>query len=107
MQGPRAEAWIDLYWLPLGAGGRFVRVNGKIYERLVALRQHRPARDIYHSALQVRLDGMTYAIEMGPVWNIDAVGPRGRLPWPRWRPLVGQVPRVPIRGPLLARRTHS
>lgn len=73
MQGPSGEAWIDLYWLPLGAGGRFVRVNGKIYERLVALRQHRPARDIYHSALQVRLDGMTYAIEMGPVWNIDAV----------------------------------
>ena len=72
MQGRTAPAWMDLYWLPLGAGGHFVRLNGKIYERLVALRHHRQPCDLYHSALQLRLDETTYAMEMGPVWNVDA-----------------------------------
>ncbi|HEX6229829.1 MAG TPA: hypothetical protein VFZ41_10265 [Solirubrobacterales bacterium] len=30
----RATAAVDLYWLPLGAGGHFVRLNGRIYEAL-------------------------------------------------------------------------
>jgi hypothetical protein len=25
---------IDLYWLPLGAGGNFVRLNGRVYEAI-------------------------------------------------------------------------
>ena len=29
---------VDLYWLPLGAGGWFVRLNGRAYEALVAAR---------------------------------------------------------------------
>jgi hypothetical protein len=64
------EAWIDLYWLPLGAGGTCVRFNGRLYERVLALRERRPPSDLYHSALQLRLDNITYAIEMGPVWNV-------------------------------------
>jgi hypothetical protein len=27
---------VDLYWLPLGAGGHFVRLNGRGYEALAA-----------------------------------------------------------------------
>jgi hypothetical protein len=65
-------AWIDLYWLPLGAGGRCVRWNGRIYERAVAARQHRSRCDLYHSALQIRSGCVTYAVEMGPVWNLAA-----------------------------------
>jgi hypothetical protein len=65
-------AWIDLYWLPLGAGGHFVRWNGRVYEALSAHREHRPARPLFHSAMQIRLDGTTYAVEMGPVWNVSA-----------------------------------
>jgi hypothetical protein len=64
-------AWIDLYWLPLGAGGHFVRWNGRMYEALAARHQHRPASPLYHSALQIRLDNTTYAVEMGPVWNVS------------------------------------
>jgi hypothetical protein len=71
-----AAAWIDLYWLPLGAGGHCVRVNGRVYERVVALRERRSPADLYHSALRLRLDEVTYAIEMGPVWNV-AAGDRG------------------------------
>ena len=68
-----ANAWVDLYWLPLGAGGWFVRWNGRVYEWLSARRDHREALDLYHSALLLCLDDITYAVEMGPVWNVPAV----------------------------------
>ena len=64
------EAWIDLYWLPLGAGGRCVGWNGRVYERVVAARQRRSRYDLYHSALQIHSGGVTYAVEMGPAWNV-------------------------------------
>jgi hypothetical protein len=60
---------IDLYWLPLGAGGHFVRLNGRLYEAAAALRTRRRPSDLYHSALEVRVGGARYVIEMAPVWN--------------------------------------
>lgn len=60
-------AAVDLCWLPLGAGGRVVRLNGKAYERLVSLAERRPPLDLYHSALVVRLAEGDYAIESTPV----------------------------------------
>ena len=65
-------AWIDLYWLPVGAGGHFVRWNGRIYEWFAALHENRVPSDLYHSALQLHLDATTYAVEVGPVWNVGA-----------------------------------
>ena len=64
--------WIDLYWLPLGAGGHCVRVNGRAYERLVAWRENRAPLDLYHCALMLHVAATTYAVEMGPVWNVAA-----------------------------------
>lgn len=66
---PPPDAVIDLYWLPLGAGGHFVRLNGRLYEALAAARRHRQRQDLYHSAIEVRLGPETYVIEMAPVWN--------------------------------------
>jgi hypothetical protein len=63
----RATAAVDLYWLPLGAGGRFVRLNGRVYEALAARLQRRPACDLYHSALQVEVAEGTFVIEQAPV----------------------------------------
>ena len=60
-------AGVDLYWLPLGAGGHFVRLNGRVYEALAARLQRRPARELYHSALQVELPEGTFVIEQAPV----------------------------------------
>jgi hypothetical protein len=60
---------IDLYWLPLGAGGRSVRLNGRAYEWLVARLEGRPARDLYHSALRVGLPEGHVVIEMAPAWG--------------------------------------
>jgi hypothetical protein len=64
-------ASIDLYWLPLGAGGHSVRVNGRVFEAVAALVDRRSRRDLYHSALEVRVPEGRYVIEMAPVWSGD------------------------------------
>lgn len=68
------EAAVDLYWLPLGAGGRFVRLNGRVYEAVASRIARRPARDLYHSALEARVAGERFVIESAPV--PDARGER-------------------------------
>jgi hypothetical protein len=68
-------SFVDLYWLPLGAGGHCVRLSGRAFEGVVARIERRRMRDLYHSALIVRLPEGTYAIEQGPAWNLD--GERG------------------------------
>jgi hypothetical protein len=72
---------IDLFWLPLGAGGHCVWWNGRIYEAIAARLARRRVCDLYHSALEVRVpDG---EVETGrrllalassvptPVWGRD------------------------------------
>jgi hypothetical protein len=71
---PRAA--VDLYWLPLGAGGHFVRMNGRVYEALVALRAKRPRRDLYHSALIVTVPAGKFVIEQA--WPIPSGEKAGR-----------------------------
>ncbi len=58
---------VDLYWLPLGAGGHSVRLNGRVYEAVAARLERRPARDLYHSALQVHVPEGRFVIEQAPV----------------------------------------
>jgi hypothetical protein len=72
----RGMAAVDLYWLPLGAGGHFVRLNGRVYEALAARLQRRPACDLYHSALQIELPEGTFVIEQAPVhdWSGEERG---------------------------------
>ena len=77
-------AAVDLYWIPLGAGGHCVRFNGRVFEALEAARQHRARCDLYHVALVVALDGEHYTIELAPSPNADeasrgvvATGPVG------------------------------
>lgn len=60
-------AAVDLYWLPLGAGGRFVALNGRAFEAAAAWSGRRPACDLYHSALEVRVAAERYVIEQAPV----------------------------------------
>jgi hypothetical protein len=60
---PGPEAGIELYWLPLGAGGWFVRLNGRIWEAIHALLEHRRPLDLYHTALQVRLPEGRFVVE--------------------------------------------
>ncbi len=122
------SASVDVYWLPLGAGGHFVRLNGRVYEALAALIERRPARALYHSALKVRVGDQRFVIEMTPVVDhhgdrrgVVAEGPVGaswagrlrifRYEIRRWRdgaiPDVGEAVDSPLRltdDPSLAQR---
>jgi hypothetical protein len=87
-----ALAGIDLYWLPLGAGGNFVRFNGRVYEVISARLAGRPACELYHSGLQVYVPEGRYVIEMTPVVDgrgrergVVAEGPVGAAWAGRWR----------------------
>ncbi len=102
-------AAVDLYWLPLGAGGRSVAFNGRVFEAVAARTQRRPVCDLYHSALEVRDGVARWVIEMTPVPDGDgeqrgvvAQGPVGarwagrlrtfRYEIRRWRD--GQIPDI-------------
>jgi hypothetical protein len=71
MQATERETGVDLYWLPLGAGGHSVRLNGQIFEFLAARFQRRPPCDLYHSALVVRVPEGRFVIESAPVMPGD------------------------------------
>jgi hypothetical protein len=97
------RASIDLFWIPLGAGGWFVRLNGRIYEAIRAFRERRLRLDLYHTALEVRVPEGRFVIENawpipdddpgsrgvvveGPVWSRRFAGVRAlRYEVRRWR----------------------
>ena len=67
-----AGASIELYWLPLGAGGWFVKLNGRVWEAVHALRERRRPLGLYHTALVVRAPGGRFVIEnCWPIPNAD------------------------------------
>jgi hypothetical protein len=70
MQASRT-ATVDLYWIPLGAGGRCVAFNGRVFEAIAATRRHAPRCDLYHAALVVELDGDRFTIEVAPSPDAD------------------------------------
>src|SRR5215211_7058299 len=90
---PATEASVELYWLPLGAGGWFVRLNGRIWEAIHALWEHRRPLDLYHTALVVRVSEGRYVIEDcwpipdadGPSRGVLVEGPVGSRRLGRWR----------------------
>jgi hypothetical protein len=66
---PSGPTAVDLYWLPLGAGGHSVRFNGIVYEAISSTIQRRPRCDVYHTALEIRMPNGLFAIEMTPIPN--------------------------------------
>ncbi|MBD3783016.1 MAG: hypothetical protein IE926_08695 [Micrococcales bacterium] len=85
---------LDLYWIPLGAGRRVVRLGGRWWEAAHALAAQRPARDLYHAVLVVTVDDLVTSVEMAPVWQRDpvdadraaaVVGPVALRALGRWR----------------------
>ena len=63
---PSSPAAVDLYWIPLGAGGHSVAFNGRVFEAVWAARRHRERSDLYHAALVVEVDGDRHTIELTP-----------------------------------------
>lgn len=107
---PTAHAAIDLYWIPLGAGGHSVRLNGRVFEAIDAARRRRPRCDLYHAAMVVELDGERSTIELAPspdgdaasrgVVGTGAVGSRwlGRSRWFRYEVRCWPGGRIPDLG---------
>ena len=58
---------VDLYWIPLGAGGQVVRLNGKVYEAIKAFIEQRPRGALLHSALEVSVPDGRFVIESAPI----------------------------------------
>ena len=91
MEAVESPARVDLFWLPLGAGGRSVRLNGRVYERLTAALHRRAPRDLYHSALEVWVPEGRFVVEQAPAGadgrarGVVAEGPVGSRLAGRWR----------------------
>jgi hypothetical protein len=67
MTATPVPATVDLYWIPLGAGGRVVRLNGKVYEAIKAFIENRSRLALYHSALEVGVPDGRFVIESAPI----------------------------------------
>jgi hypothetical protein len=65
----KRDTGVHLYWLPLGAGGQSVRLNGKAFEAVAAWLGGRDRSDLYHSALQVYVPEGQFVIEQAPAWG--------------------------------------
>jgi hypothetical protein len=86
-----ASSRVDLYWLPLGAGGWFVRFNGRVYERILARREHRTPLALYHTGLEVTIPVGRYVIENA--WPIPDSYPEARgvtVQGPVWASALGR-----------------
>jgi hypothetical protein len=98
-----SQASIELYWLPLGAGGWFVRLNGRIWEAIHAYWERRRPLDLYHTALVVRVPEGRFVVEnCWPIPDGDGAsrgvlveGPVGSRRLGRWRGLRYEVRRWP------------
>lgn len=85
-------AGVDLYWLPLGAGGHFVAFNGRVYEAIQARREGRESLGLLHTALVMTVPEGRFVVENA--WPIpDANGAsRGVLvEGPVGSPLLGRL----------------
>ena len=71
-----SEPGVYLYWLPLGAGGHSVRLNGRVFEAVAARLERRSPCDLYHSALVVRVPDGRFVIEQAPMRDSNG-GARG------------------------------
>jgi hypothetical protein len=87
----QSETGVDLHWLPLGAGGHSVRLNGLVFEAVAARLQHRNRCDLYHSALELHLPEGRFVVEQAPAWGesgergVVAQGPVGTRAAGRFR----------------------
>ena len=98
-----SSATVDLYWIPLGAGGHVVRLNGKVYEAIKAVVERRHRCDLYHTALEISVPAGRFVIESAPIRD-DKGSERGVVGGPRRNAMVRALPAVPLRDPAVAGR---
>jgi hypothetical protein len=86
------SAEVTLAWIPLGAGGAaIVRVSGRVYEAIRASIDGRPALDLYHTALEIRVGDAAYVVENAWPSPDDQLEQRGVVvQGPVWSPWLGR-----------------
>ena len=67
---------VDLWWLPVGAGGHVVVHTSRWWELFRAHREHRRPGPLFHAALEVFDGDCRSVIEMTPAWG-QPPGSRG------------------------------
>src|SRR5262245_14981445 len=87
---PSTSCAVEVFFFPVGSPGALPGGSPRLYEAVVAARDRRPRRELFHAALEVRTDAMTTWIEMAlPVHRCDrgivAEGPVGARVLSRWR----------------------
>ena len=70
-------AFLDLYWLPVGAGtSRFQQASLRCWEAIEAARARRPRQRLLHGALKLgRDDSVPHTLELMPAFVRDDVPP--------------------------------
>jgi hypothetical protein len=75
---------VDLLWLPLGAGGHSVRLNGIVFEAVAARLERRAPRALYHAGLEIEVPEGRFVFEQAPAGRsgasrrgVVAIGPVG------------------------------
>jgi hypothetical protein len=64
MVAETSQCSVEVYWIPLGAGGAaVVRLSGRIYEAVKARLDRRRPLALFHTALQVRVPSGRFTIE--------------------------------------------
>lgn len=71
---PAPESFVDLYWMPVGAGTRFQRLSLLVYEGALALWSRRQRTGLIHAGLKVCVGGRLSTIESAPA----EAGPNAR-----------------------------
>jgi hypothetical protein len=62
--GETSQSSVEVYWIPLGAGGAaVVRLSGRIYEAVKARTDRRRPLALLHTALEVRVPSGRFTIE--------------------------------------------
>lgn len=64
---PAGDSYIDLYWMPVGAGTHFQRASLVLYESLAAALARRPRVALVHSALKLARQGQVFTLELMPL----------------------------------------
>lgn len=98
-------AYLDLSWIPVGAGTHFQRASLLLYESVAAAISRRPRASLVHAGLKLAIDGRQYTFEVmpappGPNHRREVTGPvgvrpAGRLRLFRYQAVLDESPALP------------
>lgn len=102
---PAADPFLELSWIPVGAGTHFQRASLLLYESVAAAISRRPRATLVHAGIKFALDGQRYTFEVmpappgpnhrGEVTGPVGIRPAGRLRLFRYQAVLSESPALP------------